>query len=117
MFGGDRDSASGPAGSPSEDATERPARKWSYPSAEDHPDEEIFIHRKWCKSCGICYSMCPKGVITADKAGRPVVARPGDCIVCGLCEILCPDMAITVHKKRQGRGAESAPAGEGGNDG
>ena len=46
------------------------------------------------------------GVIVADKAGRPIVARPEDCIVCGLCEMLCPDMAITVHKKRQKSGVD-----------
>lgn len=127
MSGGDRDTASdsatgrsenglkesgrarrsgGKAGSPK--AAQEPARRWNYPSAEDHPDEEIFVHRKWCKSCGICYSMCPKGVITADKAGRPIVARPGDCIVCGLCEVLCPDMAITVHKTRKTNGEKQS---------
>jgi 2-oxoglutarate ferredoxin oxidoreductase subunit delta len=87
-------------------STDGQARRWNYPSAEEHPDEEVFVHRKWCKSCGICYSMCPKGVIVADKAGRPIVARPEDCIVCGLCEMLCPDMAITVHKKRQKSGVD-----------
>jgi 2-oxoglutarate ferredoxin oxidoreductase subunit delta len=84
-------------------------RRWHYPSREEHPDEQIFIYRKWCKSCGICYSMCPKNVLTADKAGAPVVSDPDACIACGLCEILCPDMAITVHKSRgAGRAGKSA---------
>ena len=79
-----------------------PERKWNYPAREEHPGEEIFIHRQWCKSCGICYSMCPRGVLTSDKAGRPVVSDPELCIACGLCEILCPDMAITVYRERGG---------------
>ncbi|MBN2565634.1 MAG: ferredoxin family protein [Candidatus Eisenbacteria bacterium] len=83
-------------------------RQWHYPSEDEHPGEEIFIYGKWCKSCGICYSMCPRGVLTSDKAGRPVVSNPEACIVCGLCEILCPDMAITVHKKRKAGGSQGA---------
>jgi 2-oxoglutarate ferredoxin oxidoreductase subunit delta len=88
-----------------------PKRQWHYPSYDEHPDEQIFIYDKWCKSCGICYSMCPKGVLTSDKAGRPVVSDPDACIACGLCEILCPDMAITVHKPRKGKGAAESAAG------
>jgi 2-oxoglutarate ferredoxin oxidoreductase subunit delta len=92
-------------------------RKWHYPGKDEHPDEPIYIHAPWCKSCGICYSICPKSVLEADKAGRPVVARPEDCIVCYLCEMMCPDMAITVHKERapkaagRGAGRETASGG------
>jgi 2-oxoglutarate ferredoxin oxidoreductase subunit delta len=95
-------------------------RKWYYPGRDEHPDEDIYIHAPWCKSCGICYSICPKSVLDADKAGRPVVARPEDCIVCHLCEMMCPDMAITVHKERvanpggkgSAEGAEPLGSGE-----
>lgn len=75
-------------------------RKWHYPDATECPDDAVYVYEKWCKSCGICYSMCPKGVFTSDKSGLPIVSNPDACIVCGLCEILCPDMAITVHKER-----------------
>jgi 2-oxoglutarate ferredoxin oxidoreductase subunit delta len=100
-------------------ATPAVARQWRYPSADEHPDDEIFIYDKWCKSCGICYSVCPKAVLSSDKAGRPVVAHPEACIACGLCEVLCPDMAITVYKKRgaegESRGAKgTADRGESG---
>lgn len=98
-----------------------PRRQWEYPARNSHPDDEIFIYDKWCKSCGICYSLCPKGVLTADKAGRPVVSHPEECIACYLCEILCPDMAITVHKERAKKAARESNAprpsdGEGNDD-
>jgi len=83
-------------------------RKWHYPDASEHPDELIYIHAPWCKSCGICYSLCPHGVLEADKAGRPVVAHPERCVACYLCEILCPDMAVTVHKEPRARAAKDA---------
>jgi 2-oxoglutarate ferredoxin oxidoreductase subunit delta len=107
--GGDESLGDEPAGKPSPapvgaSPTEAP-RQWHYPSKDEHPADEIFIYQKWCKSCGICYSVCPKSVLTSDKAGRPVVSNPDACIACGLCEILCPDMAITVHKKRKASGS------------
>lgn len=98
-----------------EPAGESRERKWDYPAREDHPDDEIFIYGPWCKSCGICYSLCPQGVLTSDKAGRPVVSNPEACTACCLCEILCPDFAITVHKKRGGGRSERADASEGDN--
>ena len=81
-------------------------RQWHYPDKSEHPDCEIYVHDKWCKACGICYSMCPKGVLSADKAGKPIVSDPDACIACYLCEILCPDMAITVHKERKKAGGK-----------
>ena len=87
-------------------------RKWHYPDASEHAGESIYIHIPWCKSCGICYSMCPSGVFTSDKSGLPIVTNPDACTVCGLCEILCPDMAITVHKERPKKGADSRKSGD-----
>jgi 2-oxoglutarate ferredoxin oxidoreductase subunit delta len=93
-------------------------RKWDYPGRDEHPDQEIFIYGPWCKSCGICYSMCPQGVLGSDKAGRPVVVNPEACTACCLCEILCPDFAITVHKERGGAGSvgPAKQASEGGSE-
>lgn len=83
-------------------------RQWHYPDVSEHPDDVVYIYEKWCKSCGICYSMCPQDVFTSDKSGLPIVSDPDACTACGLCEILCPDMAITVHKQRptKNKGAE-----------
>lgn len=75
-------------------------RVWDYPARSLHPDAEIFVYDEWCKSCGICYTFCPRNVFTCDKSGRPIVSSPDDCIACGLCELMCPEMAITVYKKR-----------------
>jgi len=83
-------------------------RKWRYPDQSEHPDDPIYIHAPWCKSCGLCYSLCPHGVLEGDKAGRPVVAHPEKCVACYLCEILCPDMAVTVHKKPRSKAAGDA---------
>jgi len=80
-----------------------PPRAWRYPPRSEHPDAVIFIYDKWCKNCGLCYGLCPKGVLTSDKGGRPVVSNPDDCVACCLCEMLCPDMAITVYKEPTGK--------------
>ncbi len=79
-------------------------RKWRYPSRDEHPDVEIFVYDEWCKCCGICYELCPAGVLEADKSGRPVVAHPEKCLACHMCEMLCPDMAITVYRERGKKG-------------
>jgi 2-oxoglutarate ferredoxin oxidoreductase subunit delta len=90
-------------------------RAWRYPPRSEHADEEIFIYDKWCKCCGICYELCPAGVLSSDKAGKPVVENPDACIACYLCERLCPDMAITVYKERKAK-AGSANEKEGASD-
>ena len=87
--------------------SEAGGQQWHYPDATAHPDAAVFIYEKWCKSCGICYSMCPHGVFTADKSGLPIVSNPEACTACGLCEILCPDMAITVYKDPPARSGGS----------
>ena len=57
----------------------------------------ITINEKWCKKCGICAAFCPEKVFDRDEDGRPVAARPEDCIGCRLCEMRCPDFAVTVE--------------------
>ena len=89
---------------------ERGARAWHYPSRSEHPDDEIFIYEKWCECCGICYELCPAGVLSSDKAGKPIVEHPEACTACYLCEKLCPDMAITVYKERRGRTGSAGTA-------
>jgi len=86
-----------------EQEKKKPARAWRYPPRSEHPDEVIFIYDKWCKNCGLCYGLCPKGVLTSDKGGHPVVSNPDACIACYLCEMVCPDMAITVYKEPRGK--------------
>lgn len=63
-------------------------------------DLPVMVYYDWCKGCGICVAFCPKAVLElSEELGKPVVARPQDCIQCGMCELRCPDFAITrTHK-------------------
>jgi 2-oxoglutarate ferredoxin oxidoreductase subunit delta len=55
------------------------------------------LNPNYCKSCGLCYGTCPRGVLKADEYGRPKVVNPDGCILCRLCELRCPDFAIRVE--------------------
>jgi 2-oxoglutarate ferredoxin oxidoreductase subunit delta len=110
----DRDATAGAGATDAGAAQDR--RRWHYPGQDEHPDDEIYIHVPWCKSCGICYSICPQGVLEGDKAGSPVVAHPEKCVACYLCEILCPDMAVTVYKEPRARAKKSSDDAAGGEE-
>jgi len=64
------------------------------------------IYRDWCKACGICIAFCPKQVYDRDESGKPVAARPDDCVDCLFCELHCPDFAITIDERYPDRRAE-----------
>lgn len=57
---------------------------------------QVSILPKFCKGCGICISVCPKGVLVLGKDGKAFPAHPEECIGCLNCEYHCPDFAITV---------------------
>lgn len=59
---------------------------------------EIYINPRWCKSCRICSSFCPKGVFDVAGNGSPVIVNPEACTGCKLCELRCPDFAISVRR-------------------
>ena len=50
-----------------------------------------------CTGCRICYEFCQHGVYAWDDAmGRPVVARPLNCLVgCSGCQPQCPAGAVS----------------------
>lgn len=66
----------------------------------------IVIDENRCKSCYICLTTCPKGLIKkSDKTSRlgdylvEFDDTNNECIGCAMCARRCPDMAIVeVHK-------------------
>jgi 2-oxoglutarate ferredoxin oxidoreductase subunit delta len=54
------------------------------------------INRAWCKGCGICIDLCPKGALTKDSKEKAVWEHPEKCNRCGLCVPRCPDLAIII---------------------
>ena len=61
--------------------------------------KKIVINAQWCKGCGVCIDMCPKGAITKDLKEKAVWEFPEKCVYCGLCELRCPDIAITAEEE------------------
>ncbi len=65
---------------------------------------EVKVTENFCKGCGLCVWVCPKGVLEvsrkANAAGiRPAVPRQDvECTACLNCAVICPDAAIEVYK-------------------
>ncbi len=65
---------------------------------------KVEVLEKFCKSCGLCIEVCPKGILaigdkTNEKGYFTVVCTDQDeCIGCSLCAKMCPDVAIEVYK-------------------
>jgi 2-oxoglutarate ferredoxin oxidoreductase subunit delta len=58
-----------------------------------------------CKGCGLCSSVCPKGIIAMqteqrNSKGYFTAACTDDekCICCTMCALICPDCAIVIDK-------------------
>lgn len=66
---------------------------------------KVTIKQDRCKGCGLCVSVCPKGVLALDrgvinaKGYNPASAvKPEECIGCANCALICPDVVITVER-------------------
>ncbi len=65
---------------------------------------KITIDRERCKGCLLCISICPKGLISAEKrlnlrGVKPVECKDNaECLGCMMCAIICPDCCIEVYK-------------------
>lgn len=78
----------------------------------------IEVDDSLCKGCGLCLTVCPKGVIRLDterltpKGYHPaaLVDPDGQCTGCAICAVMCPDAAITVY--RWVPAAEKVPAAD-----
>ena len=67
--------------------------------------QKITIREDFCKSCGLCVSVCPKKLLRLsetrfNKYGyNPVeCADQEKCISCAMCAMMCPDVVIRVEK-------------------
>lgn len=65
---------------------------------------KIEIDSSLCKACGLCFDVCPLGLLrmgdklNATGAHYAVQSEPEKCIGCKMCAIMCPDIAISVYK-------------------
>jgi 2-oxoglutarate ferredoxin oxidoreductase subunit delta len=68
---------------------------------------KIVINTDRCKSCMLCVTVCPRGLIRQsnelNKRGMYPVARTKSkskdgCTGCALCALMCPDVCIEVYK-------------------
>lgn len=62
----------------------------------------ISVNDLYCKGCGICVYICPRGVLElstefSERGVHPVSVKALEkCTGCKLCEIYCPDFAVAV---------------------
>lgn len=59
---------------------------------------KVGVRYAWCKSCGICVSLCPTKIIKQDEDGKAIVENSAGCIGCRMCELHCPDFCIEVRE-------------------
>ncbi len=64
----------------------------------------ISISDKRCRSCGVCWEICPPDVLTwQPPLNKAIINNLDACTGCRLCEWLCPDFAIVVRAEETQR--------------
>ncbi|MBQ6727420.1 MAG: 4Fe-4S dicluster domain-containing protein [Clostridia bacterium] len=66
---------------------------------------KVSFNEERCKGCGLCVSVCPKGIVALAKdkinakGYHPAgVSEQDKCIGCASCALMCPDTVITVER-------------------
>lgn len=66
---------------------------------------KVTFTQERCKSCELCTTVCPKGIVEIDKTVTnskgyhpAAVSDISQCIACGSCARICPDSVIMVEK-------------------
>lgn len=66
---------------------------------------KVSFNEDRCKGCGLCVSVCPKGIVALAKdkinakGYHPAgVSEQDKCIGCASCALMCPDTVITVER-------------------
>jgi len=68
---------------------------------------KVVVLGEYCKSCGLCVNICPKGVLaigdkTNQKGYYPVIViDDSKCISCAMCATVCPDVALEVSREQR----------------
>lgn len=69
----------------------------------------VKISENYCKSCGLCVSVCPKKIleINTDKVNvkgyYPIsVTNMDECIGCASCAKICPEIVFEVGRMNKG---------------
>jgi len=70
-------------------------------SVTDKKAQVVVINRVWCKGCGICIELCPKGALERDAEEKAEWRHAEKCIRCGLCELRCPDLAVELRRGKE----------------
>ncbi len=66
---------------------------------------KIIIKKDFCKSCGLCINVCPKGILVMDEelnalGYMPVKAvNQSKCIKCMRCVSVCPEACIEIYEE------------------
>lgn len=70
---------------------------------------KITINEFYCKGCGLCVSVCPKGILVLDETRinlngyhSSTVIDMDKCVACGSCTKMCPDAAILLEQVIEG---------------
>lgn len=61
----------------------------------------IHLEAKFCKSCGLCVGLCPKGVWAIAPDHKAMVVDSDACIGCEACRLHCPDYCIDIMEIKE----------------